>query len=284
MSLKQQAEIWLRTVVSKHLGSNIRRYKWSSYLGEVSHNSLGGISFLPSCEGKVAEVSDEFTLVKTAASCFCVVSNALLGQPVAEGDKIGLTFYKPKRFDGTKADGSDDPSEGGVRTVMLTGAASLFPVKWEGRYLGINERFADAYTEIRNPYLRDLITQLERMPVSNGLRAVVNVLIDANATGLTFNDPAESESASSPPAIRMAVSTEKHKGQVEISYDRAMDVYAVRLTPDSGSGPLVLENVYFNQLGEVLIDGIDDGRWMLAAVAMIKPAPKKRKLAQPAEA
>lgn len=276
MSLKQTAEIWLKSVVSNHVGKNIRRYSWATYLGEVRHNSLGGITYLLPREGKVVDINDQFTLVKTGATEFRVISNELLSQAVNVGDKIGLSFYKLKRFDGTAADGSEDPSDGGVRSIMLTGASTKFPVKWEDRYLGINERFADSYTVIQNPYLRDLIRQMENIPVNDGLRNVVNVLVDAGATDLAFNDPPEELSAESAPAIKVRVNTSKHVGLVEISYNRVPDTYTVKLTPDGEGQSLVLENLYFDMLGDALVDGIDDGQWKLAKVVMIKPAPKQR--------
>lgn len=276
MNLKDTAKTWLQTILRNHLASNARKYTWACYFGDTQHNHLGGINYLSNQEGKVVDANDQFTLVKTKPTSFVVVLTSLLNQPVNFGDKIGLSFYKLKRFDGTAADGQEDPSDNGVRHISLTGAKTYFPVKWEGRYLGINERFAESYQQIRNPYLQDLIRQMEDMPVNGGLRRVVNVLIDANPSELSFNDPLEEDSAVDAPAIRLRVNSDKHRGQVEISYDRCMDTYRIKLTPDDGGQPLEMENVHFNQLGELLIEGIDDGEWVKAKVTMIKAAPKKR--------
>ena len=241
----------------------------------MHYNTLGGIIYLQPCEGKVVDANEQFTLVKTVSSRFCVVSTDLLSKSVELGDKIAMSFYKLKRFDGTAADGTDDPSVCGARQISLTGTSTMFPVKWEGRYLGINEKFAANYQEIRNPYLRDLIEQMEGIPVNDGLRMTVNILIDANATDLTFNDPLEENSMEDRPVIKARVNTSKHVGLVEIIYNRVPDSYSIRLTPDIGS-EMFLEDLYFDDVGPALLDGIDDGSWKLVKVEILKPAPKKR--------
>ena len=166
MNLKDQARIWIKTVVGNHLGRNIRTFKFVTYTGETSHNQLGGVSSLLPAEGKVVEQGEDFTLIKTGPGSFTIVVSKLLSEPVTLEDKVAVSFYKLRRFDGTAADGSDDSSVDGIRTVMLTGAETRFPVTWEGRYLGINERFGASYTAIQNPYLRDMITQMEREKVT----------------------------------------------------------------------------------------------------------------------
>ncbi len=276
MNLRTESEQWLRTVVRQHVGSNIRRFTWTAYVGEVRHNMLGGITYLSPCEGKVVDANERFTLVKTSPNTFCVVLTELLTHAVAIGDRIELTFYKLRRFDGTAADGSDDAAVGGARTISLTGAETLFPVRWEDRYLGINDKFASDFRVIQNPYLRDLIVQCEKLPVNGGLRRVVNVLVDANATDLDFNDPPEALSATSPPAIRVNVSTGRFTGAMEIFYDRAQDYYGLHLLPADGSEGSDVTDICFDELGETLLSAIDDAAWSKANVKMIKPAPKQR--------
>lgn len=294
MSLKLEAEQWLRSVAINHVGANICRYTWTSYFGEIRHNALGGVTYLSPCEGKVVDASNKFTLVKTGANAFCVVLADLLSQPVNVGDKIALSFYKLKRFDGSAADGSEDAAVGGCRTISLTGAETLFPVRWESRHLGINEKFAEQYREIDNPYLRDMLVQMEKLPVNDGYRRVVNVLVDANAKNLDFVDPPEEESAAVPPAISMDVATGKFVGRIVISYNRAVDYYEIRLAPTTASqlatplvsgsqaelkmplGEAAFTDLCFDQLGEALQDAIDDEAWKQARVTMIKAAPQKR--------
>ncbi len=276
MNPSTKASEWINSVIGPHLGAR-RNCTWSAYLGQAQTNSLGGITYLLPCEGKVLETGEEFTLLKITLKRFLVIANALLDKPVNVGDKVALKFYGLKRFDGTAADGADDPAVGNVRSFALTGAQTLFPVKWPGRYLGINEKFKDDYTEIQNPYLRDMIKQLEDIPVNGGLRKLANILVDASATHLTFNDPTEEMSAEDAPAVNLVVKSAKFEGGLQIAYDRASDTYTISLKPsDSGQAPTVLENVHFCELGEVLIDRIDDGAWLLAKVTLLSVAPKKR--------
>lgn len=292
MSLMQQGQDWLRSVIGNHVGKNIRRYTWTTYVGERRINQLGGVTYLSPIEGKVVQASELFTLVKTGANAFCIILNSLLSKQVQVGDKVAVRFYNLRRFDGTLADGSEDPAHDGARTISLTGASTQFPVKWKERHLGINARFSDAYTEIRNPHLCDMLTQMESMPVNGGLRRVVNVLVDANAHNLEFVDPTDENILKTPPAVRTSVVTKKFVGQVEVFYDRGMDYYGVRLTPmispaattNVGAAPqlnaagdaTVIDNISFDDVGEVLLDLIDDGSWTLAQVTVLKAAPKAK--------
>jgi hypothetical protein len=281
MSLKDSARDWLKKVVGNHVGKNIRRYEFATYLGEVRHNSLGGVGYLQPIEGTVVDASDLFTLVKTSTNKFCVILSSLLSAPVDIGVKVSVQFYNLRRFDGTLADGSEDASIDGCRTVMLTGTETKFPVKWEGRYLGVDERFQESYREIKNPYLRDLIMQMERIPVNGGMRRIVNVLVDAGATALDFVDPPEEQSAVTPPAIRVKVDNKKFVGAVEVFYDRAADTYGILLTPTTAGEERVITDVHFNELGDALQVCVDDETWMQAKVTMLKPA-RKPKVAAPA--
>lgn len=276
MSLAKEAASWLKSIVSNHLPSTARQYTWKTYVNEVTHNNLGGVRFLSPTEAKVVDMNDEFVALKERGATFVVIERKLLSQEVAIGDKIGVSFYKLKRFDGLNPDGSEDSAVGGIRSFMLTGAHTRMPVMWADRHvermsLGPNVTPID----IRNPYLRDLITQLEQIPVPGQPRKLLNILTDANPSNLSFNDPAEEDSAVDAPAVRLNVATAKHTGGVEISYDRANDTYSVALTPNAGEAMRV-EGVHFDQLAEVLLDGIDDGSWITAKVTMIKAAPKKR--------
>lgn len=281
MSLKDIARDWVKSVIGQHVGSNIRRYECTTYVGELRHNMLGAVAYLLPIEGTVVDANEQFTLVKISANKFCVILTTLLSEPVAIGTKIAVKFYNLRRFDGSLADGSEDPSIGGCRTVMLTGSETLFPVKWEDRYLGVNEKFKDGYREIQNPYLRDLILQMERIPVNGGMRRIVNVLVDAGATALDFVDPPEEQSAVTPPAIRVKVDNKKFVGAVEVFYDRAADTYGILLTPTTAGEERVITDVHFNELGDALQVCVDDETWMQAKVTMQKPA-RKPKVAEPA--
>ena len=263
-------------MVNKHLGSNIRQWQSTTYVGELRHNTYGGVAYLPPLQGTVVDESEQFTLVKLSPNKFCVILSALLSEPVAIGSKIGVKFYQLRRFDGSLADGGEDAPVDGCRSFTLTGTETLFPVQWEDRYLSINEKFKHTYREIQNPYLRDLITQMEKIPVNGGMRRIVNVLVDAGAKDLEFVDPPEEKSAETPPAVLAKVATQKFTGRVEIAYNRASDTYELRLTPADGGDAVAMTDIHFDELGDALQAAIDDETWMQAKVTLLKAARKPK--------
>lgn len=288
MNLKEAARAWAHSVAPQHLGRNIREYGFTTVIAGGFQGNFG-LSYFQPIEGKVVDANEKFTLVKTGSKSFHVILNELLTREVRVGDKVAVRFYQPRRFDGLAADGSEDPSENGLRTIQITGVATQFPVRWEGRHVRASEALQQHYQEITNPYLRDMITQMEQMPVNGGMRKVINVLIDANASKLEFVDTPDS--CSPPPAVRTLVSSKRFVGTVEIYYDRGTDTYAIRLTPMVGTpcagteslGELngdanshVIDDVHFDELGERLMDAIDDGSWQRARVTVLKPAPKAK--------
>ena len=269
MNLKETALDWVRSVVGRHIASNVRRFNISTYLGIPNTNALGYTAYLGPQEGKVVEVGEQFTLFKLSATKFLAVLNSLLTEAASVGDKVRVEGYQLRRFDGSLADGSEDPVVNGCRTLVLGGASSLFPAKWPGRFLGINEKFADAYKEIINPYLQDMIKQLEELPIDGGRRRVINCLIDAGASAPVFVDPSVDKTGEVAPAIRVTVATRKFAGSVELFYSRADDMYSIRLHSDATGSETVLDDITFEVLGEALQDAIDDGAWQLARVTVV---------------
>ena len=279
MSLATQASDFVRAQARAHLGKNIRRYSWATWTGEVTHNSLGGVRYLSPAQGTVVANDDDgqFVLVKTGMSEFRVILKELLDTPVGVGDKVSLEFYQVRRFDGSLADGSEDPSLNGFYTMMLGGwFRGLFPVKWEGRYLGIDARFENGYKEIKNPYLMDLIEQMETLTVDDGWRSITGILVDAKASNLEFVDPdLDADTATQDPAIQFAVRTEKFGGVIRIAYSRAADAYFIEASSHTGEVEK-RDDVFFDALGQTLIDLIDDRNWLKVKTTITKRAPKAR--------
>jgi hypothetical protein len=281
--LQIKSQTFVKQHAVGHLAANARRYTWRTWTAEPNHNILGGVSYLLPTEGTVVVSDSEFTLVKTGRSTFDVILTSLLSAAVNVGDKVALKYYQLRRFDGTKADGSDDPLINGCRTFSLTGASSLFPVMWDRRYLGNDGRFAQNYQPIRNPYLRDLIVQMEKLHAEDGSdRKIVNILIDAGASQLKFVDPTEAQSCEIPPAIEMhferALFAGGKPGDLRIEYNRAMDTYSVSMSVEGAVEAVV--DVHFNELSSTLRDALDDGSWAKVQVTHLKRAAVKRKQAE----
>lgn len=275
---------WLKERVSNHLGSNIRKYTFRVWLGQPKENALGGLSFLSPCEGKVVEIADGLVLIKESANKFCAVARDLLTVPVELDSKVKLTFYDLRGFDGLKSDGSDDPAENGCRSFMLTGSKTLMPALWEdrGRLVNRTKGVTSTWATIQNPYLRDLIKQMEGIQVdrSSG-RNLVNILVDANGTTPIFIDPPEEASCSEDkqkwPGIITMMNSAKFRGQAAIRYDRGADTYEIELTPNLGESQ-TFDSVHFEDLEPILKREIDDGSWQNVKVEILKAAPKKRVL------
>lgn len=279
MNKKDHAAAWLRSIVATHLPANARKYSWATYTGEAHHGMLG-VSYLSPAQGKVADASDEWLLVRTDRSQFTIVDRSLLCIQPEVGATVQLEFYRPRRFlDHTLADGGEDPAVDGCHRYVIGRTTTYLPAKWEGRYLGIDEYRADRYQEIQNPYLRDLIEQLEKTPVDGGMRFASNVLVDAGVRTVEFVDPPE-ESCETSPAIRFKVANQTYTGEVEVAYDRGLDYYRVIKTvacPGLNTVErIVHEEIDFQQLTELLKEILDDGEWRKVKVTILKPAPRKR--------
>ncbi|ABD72062.1 conserved hypothetical protein (plasmid) [Rhodoferax ferrireducens T118] len=279
---------WIQAHIANHLGSNIRQYTWRTWLGQPKVNSLGGLSFLQAAEGKVVEMDDDLILVKTSAKEFCIVAKDLLNAPVEVEAKVKLTFYDLRDFDGLKSDGSDDPSTGGCKSFMLTGAKTLLPAIWEerGEWSNRAKAVTASWTTIQNPYLRDLIKQLEGTYADSCRgRNLVNVLVDANGTTPIFIDPSEAKSCSEDkekwPAIITTVNSAKFRGRVAIRYDRGADTYEIELTPNLGEARL-FGMVHFDDLQPILVGQIEDDSWQSVNVEILKAAPKKKRVLEAA--
>lgn len=279
MCTSTSAAIFASQHLPAHCAKGSRQYKWRTYDGKVSHNMLGGVRYLSPAEGVVVEQKDGWTAIKTGRSDFDLVETQLLSQPVAIGDKVALTYYQLRRFDGQLADGSEDPAVNGCRTMMLTGAKSTFPVRWDAdpeieRYAHEGDG-AEAKTTIINPYLIDLIRQLQETPSSNPLRKVVNVIIDAYRGHLEFVDPPAMESCNDDrtrwPSICMVIKGKKDVLSLAIRYDRGIDYYAVDL-----NGHAHVQDISFDELGKVIEEIVDAEDWLKAKVTLLKAAPRRK--------
>lgn len=279
---KEAARAYLKLVLETTPGivaRNARTYKFRTWLRQVGTNSLGGRNFLPPSSGTVVARGQGLTIVKTGRADFDLIDDTLLPMPLALGDKVDLVYYQPRRFDGSAADGSEDPAVSGCRSFMLTGSATRFPVRWPGRYLGIDEKVANAFTEIQSPYLRDLITQMETITVNAGARTLAGLVRDAGCTALTWVDPADADVIAHPPAMVATVATNKLVGTLTIQYDRAADTYTVSTAGRDSAGQLldnvVRRMVHTCDLAEVLLELVDDQSWQTVEVKVVPKRGKK---------
>ena len=286
----QDARSFVMTHGAPQLGKNIRRYKWTTIDGNAKEGMFGQAVDIKPHEGKFIHADEEWALFKTSASEFMVIATKLLGGSTFNlDDKVLLTFHKTKDFDGLAANGSDDPSlpvgdGSGIssRSILLTGAKVEFPVKWEGRYLQRNKSVTDTWVVLQNPYLRDMVQQLEDIR-SDRHRTLACILVDAGAGRPAFVDPTEENSYNEDktlwPSITVSLHNSKFRGLFTLRYNRASDDYETVFAHENGPVE-VIDTVYVSDLASILVDKIEDDAWRKVKATLLKAAPKKRVVAQ----
>lgn len=273
---KSQIKAAVAAIARATLPSNAKTYSYRTWDAQLSVNQLGGIRYLTPSSGTVVSQADGLTIVKTGRTTFDAVSTELLDKPLSVGDRVDLSYYQLRNFDGKRADGS----EYGAGVFALTGAKTYLPCRWPDRYYGVlRDATVAQFTPIQNACLRELILQLEDMPVDGGMRKVANVLVDANATALTFTDPPFLGAMN--PAMSMHIASGKFIGQLTIYYNAGADTYGIRLEPQGIPEATRLTDIYFDDMGKALLEHIDDGSWKNVKVNVTKKAsvPRKKPLA-----
>jgi hypothetical protein len=264
---KNAARAWLQGVVAGHLPRNARQYKFKVYHGGTQHNALGLTTDLMPAEGTLVELSDDWALFKVGRNEFLVCDKDLMEVMPEVGTKVRVTPYARRRFDGQRLDAPTESVTDGVKfkTFIIGETVSRLPIDKDG---------------LNSDYLRDMITQIEELRAPDGVRTIAQMLIDAGATSadLGCKDPMDDEVIAMPPTLRFRVDTAKHQGYIDVIYDRGLDYYRLRLI-EAGSLEIVrtVEEVSFDEMGGLIADLIDDGRWRLAKVEVL--AKKGRKAA-----
>ena len=272
---KEAASAWVRSIAGMHLASNCRQYRWSTYAGERSSSSAFGFQVdLKPAEGKVLNANEHFVLLKTSRTEFFVAAKDVLSSVPAIGETCRITPYARRLWNGNRLDSPIETDIGnGIisQTFHLGEYKSLLPID---------------KASISYPQFRDMIDVVERER-ADGVRTVVQVLIDAGANlhPVFFQDVVDEEDVvDKPPTIRFKVSTLKHTGYVEISYDRACDSFTVSILNEDMTVASRTADVFIavegpSEIGKLIIDAIDDGTWKIAPVETLKKAHRLKALA-----
>lgn len=257
----EQAHLWLKSVLRHHLASNARTYSYAAYTHEPQRHGTFGYQVDPKAqEGKVVEVSDEWLLLKTGRNSFYVIDKTLMDCIPDRGATVRVRPYARRRFDGCRLD-APEKSENGFTTFVIGKRISRLPID---------------KTTLRSFYLRELITQIEEMSAGDGFRTIAQALIDAGAhlEPVAYQDPADEEAYDKPASLTFRIKSNKHDGHLQIQYDLVIDYYVIRLLNADGSLKKECKDVGFDQLADVIVSMVDDGRWRIAHVEILKPAPK----------
>lgn len=270
MSKKEDAKSWIRTVVANHLASNARGYKFTVVANEKATNSILGLQVdIKPAEGKVVDGNDEWLLIKTARSEFMAVEKTSLKEIPEIGETIRVTPYHRRRFDGNLVGAPEESISGtGFRctSFMIGDSDSRLQIDKES---------------LKSSHLKEMVEQVSKLPVGDGIRNIGNALVDAggeNPALLGYTDPADEDAATIRPRLQFAIDTGKFKGELWIEYDRAMDYYDLILVKDEVNQHRV-DNVDFMSMGKQIVNLVDDGEWRFAKIEVLKSASKAKKAA-----
>jgi len=240
----------LPSLVAGHLPRNVHRFKFRIYDDKPPVSALGFQVDPEPFQGVVIAITESAIVIKIARTVFGVVDRQLASEIPRIGTTVRVTPYARHHFDGTRVDApteevrhTADGRTYTVRSVILGGALTRLPVP--------KPRCAE---------LAALIEQVERLPAPDGFRRIAHLLVDAGARDFTCVDPDDADIITTSPALRFTVTTLKFTGQVTVLYERGADLYAVEL---HRNGELVdrVDEVYFDDLGHILEQLIDDGGW-----------------------
>ncbi len=257
---EQAIRAQLPSLVAGHVPRNAQRFKFRMYSKDPQQSALGLLVDPKPFEGRVIATTEDAIIIKTGRIAFAVVDRQLATLVPENGAKVSIEPYARRRFDGLRADTPNeethqatDGSSYTVKTLILGSATAKLPIPTP-----------------RCEYLQSLIDLLEQAPAPDGYRRITHLMVDAGARdiNITWVDPEYDDLFRTPPAINFTVSTAKFEGQVSVIYERGLDLYAVELHRNGELAHRVSE-VYFDEVGELLGQLIDDGSWQQIKVQVI---------------
>ena len=271
----QDPTVWAKARIGAFLAKNVREFRYQTWQAPIGKSIYGGCMTFSRTEGTVCTQDDQFVLVKVGPKEFRVIAQHMLAEPLSTGAKVALIPFEFLDFSGLPSDGRDDPQEiPGLISRALTGVKTEFPVLWEGRHSIRSCLVRQHWSELHNPYLRDMIEQMEclRLDGRNG----ADILVAAGAKNLSFVDPSYEDSCSEDrtrwPSVEVDLHSQTFSGRLAIRYDRGDDTYSIDTISDGHGAQR--NGLCFDDLLPQLADMVDDGRWAKVRHIVIKPAPK----------
>ena len=264
---KTNAQKIIQSVASVNLPKNTRQYKWSYIDGGLGENALGYSVDHQPIEGKVVYADGEVVVLKQGAKAiFTAVNHAILPESISftDGDKVRITPYARRRFDGTFLYEPVKSADGRSLIFEIGKSVSHFPVNKD---------------TIACPYLRDMIELLEGGKTSS-YRTIAQVLIDAGASlePLRINDPQDPEDIiKSPPSVTFRIQCIKLSGYLMVFYDRSMDYYGIHVMDTCGTIVDTINDIDFTSMAGVIQDLVDDETWRVAKVEILQKVRPARK-------
>lgn len=257
------ARNWLRNNI-RELGlipKNTSKY----HTGFVSaaprvHPVLGMAIAHSPCSGKVVHVDDYFSIVKSDRAKFAIVDNAVLDAPLSPQSEVSITPYTPRDFDGI---GLNQPSKEDQASYDSTNS----------RVMQIGMRRISIPITPKSDYMRNTFEQLCQMPMPDGVRVLANALIDAGARRESLKLVEEDGRY----CLGMQLQGSKFSGDFTLGYAPGKDLYWVELTTADKTERI--EDIYFDDLPELLDTHVSDDQCLKARVVVNKPARPTKALA-----
>lgn len=258
----------LKSIAASYIPGNCRQYKWGMCDNQPGETMFGVKRELQPFEGKVVHISQNAIYVKVKRNTFYAVDAGLVTMLPAVGDTVRVTPYARRHFDGTRTDAPK------VETYTLPDGTT-----YQSRVVAIGHIKTElpvSHEEYACYELNEMLKQLECLPAADGFRSISQMLYDAGARDFEVIDSSPENIIKIPPRIRFSVDNRKHCGQVDVIYDRGMDTYRIELL----CGESVVESirdVYFDDLGSVLGQLVDDGSWNRIGIEILAPAKSRKR-------
>lgn len=251
----------LGALVADAIPKNAQRIDCTFFDDRPMHNAFAMRVDPRPVEGRVVALTDEAIIVKTGRIAFVAVDRMLATESPAVGTKVRATPYFRRDFSGERLDAprqenwiNGDGKAHEMNVMVIGSRVARIPLPHKPT----------------NPYLADLVEQLEILRTPDSLRTIANMLVDAKAEAIEVVDPAEAHLSDTPPEISFAVTTKKFTGRIAVLYDDGTMNYAVELRA-AGAVAERIANVKVTHLAEILADRIDDGTWRRIHVEMLEP-------------
>ena len=238
---RTNAQKIIQSVASETLPRNTRRYKWTFLDGGLGENALGFSVDHEPVEGKIVYSDGEVIVLKQGAKAiFTAVDHLILPESstFAVGDKVRITPYARRRYDGTFL----------YEPVKNADGSVIYHIGESVSHLPVDK------STLSSQYLLDMIDLLERGKTSS-YRTIAQVLIDAGATlePLQVNDDPDPENIiKNPPAITFRIQCAKLSGYLNIFYDRSMDYYGIHVMDTCGTIVDTIRDIDFTSMAEAI--------------------------------
>lgn len=241
-------EAWLLSFAVDHLPAGTEKYK-SFFVRPLSpYPGMGIAIMMPPVNGVLIYTDHLLTVIRTSDQVLVGVATMTLVCPFDIHLGQVLCISPTRLYDADGLPLNEFSSKGGIAIIGMRRAS-----------LGLDEACTTTYT-------RELVHQLETLPIPDELRTISAMLIKAGARAQSSCVIEDEDKGLY--GLTFMIANERFQGKLGVFLDLARDLYRVELT-SAGEETQIIENVYFDNLGEVLCDAIDDGTWLANTVSLV---------------